>query len=569
MVMRMLKLLRVLFVGSALVSLLGCSTTKSLPSNDTPLEETNTEPISETVEASTVEEAPVSEEELMNRWVHLEGPEGKYVGVGTDRLYATNLSGKKPKRTVIVAVIDSGIDIEHEDLRNVIWVNEDEVPGNNIDDDQNGFIDDRNGWNFIGGPNGEQVSYDTFEVTRELVRLRSEFNEVDVALLSEEKRKEYEYYQNVISAYEEERVEMANILENVDGFVSILMAANSIMSDLLGKTDYTIEDVQDVESDREEVQQAKSILMYFDGLGISREQVMKEREKIQGYLEKGLNPDFDPRHIVGDNYEDPHERVYGNNLVEGPDAQHGTHVAGIIAAQRNNGIGADGIANNVQIMPIRAVPNGDERDKDIANAIRYAVDNGAHIINMSFGKGFSPYKAVVDEAVIYAEENNVLIVKASGNDAENNDEVESYPSRMLTREERGAENWIEVGASNWESMDALAASFSNYGKKNVDLFAPGVQIFSSVPDNQYELLDGTSMAAPVVSGVAALIMGYYPTLTAVEVKDILVDSAVSFSDEEVLLPGSEDQFVAFGSLSRTGGIANAYHALKLAEERSK
>ena len=509
-----------------------------------------------------------AEEALKQRWMHVQGEMGAYNGVDTDRAYAEQLEGMQPKRTVVVAVIDSGIDIEHEDLKDVLWTNTDEVAGNGVDDDNNGYIDDVHGWNFIGGPNGEQISEDTFEVTREFARLSEKYADVDESALTGADKEEYAYYQEIVTAFEEEKAEMAGLLSNIDNALGVWQAAHGIMSDFLGNPDYSTEAVTNVQTTREDVLRAKDIILYFASLDLEREQVAKERDKIEVYLTKGLNPEFDPRSLVGDDYNNSAERIYGNNSVEGPDAQHGTHVAGIIAASRGNGVGMDGVANAVEIMTIRAVPNGDERDKDVANAIRYAADNGAHVINMSFGKGFSPQKYAVDEAILYAESKNVLMVHAAGNDAENNDETLHFPVPQIDSGET-VESWIEVGASNWESIESLAANFSNYGQESVDVFAPGVDIYSTTPDNSYASLGGTSMAAPVVSGIAALIMAYYPEFSSVEVKNIIIDSAVSFKGQEVLLPGTEEEEVIdFGRLSRSGAIVNAYEAIKMAGERS-
>jgi subtilisin family serine protease len=281
-------------------------------------------------------------------------------------------------------------------------------------------------------------------------------------------------------------------------------------------------------------------------------------------MQYGLNPAYNARTIVGDDYSNTAQRGYGNLDVMGPDAKHGTHVAGIIGAVRDASAGVGGIAPSVKVMMVRAVPDGDERDKDIANAIRYAVDNGAKVINMSFGKAFSPQKAVVDSAVRYADSHGVLMVHAAGNDAENSDEKPSYPTPKYIGGGR-AENWIEVGASSWKSGDALVAPFSNYGKTLVDVFAPGVDILSTVPGG-YERDSGTSMAAPVVTGLAALLMDYFPNLSAAEVKRIILASAVRHSDQPVQKPGGGA--ARFGDLSATGGVVNAYNAIKMAQEQA-
>lgn len=544
--------------------LAGCSAGKevttpaSVPANPPP-----SMPAAEPAE--TAAEA-VSEEERLNHWMHLTGDDGAYVGIGTRRAYTTLLENRQPKQTVVVAVIDSGVDIAHEDIN--VWTNTDEQAGNGIDDDKNGYVDDTHGWNFIGGPSGENVYYDTFEVTREYARLKGQFEGVSAEALDAAGRAELAYFEEIRAAYNDEVRQMTEIYNNINAAAGMFDAANGIMKDFLDKDAFTLDEVKDVVSSREDVQQAQAILLYFDQLDLTQEQLLDERATFEGYLQKGLNPDFDPRAVVGDDYSDSDEQYYGNNDVTGPDAFHGTHVAGIIGAKRGNAIGIEGIADAVEIMAVRAVPKGDERDKDIANAIRYAVDNGADIINMSFGKGFSPQKEVVDAAIAYAAANDVLMVHAAGNDGESNDSTMNFPTPILMDEAGEVDPWLEVGASSWEGPQKLAASFSNFGDQNVDVFAPGVDIYSTTPGNKYKHSDGTSMAAPVVSGLAALIMAYYPEFSANEVKEILMSSVASYADQMVTQPGTESTLIAFGELSRTGGIINAYEALRLAEERA-
>jgi cell wall-associated protease len=278
----------------------------------------------------------------------------------------------------------------------------------------------------------------------------------------------------------------------------------------------------------------------------------------------GYNLEFDSRKIVGDNYSDVYEKNYGNNDVKGPDPNHGSHVAGIIAASRNNNLGIKGIADHVKIMSVRAVPNsGDERDKDVANAIIYAVDNGAKIINMSFGKGFSPEKEAVDKAVKYAEQNGVLLVHAAGNDGKDSDVNKNFPERFYLNSKE-AKNWVEVGASSWGTGQDFVADFSNYGKKSVSFFAPGVEIYSTTPDNTYKNESGTSMASPSTAGVAAILMSYFPEFTAAEIKDILIGSARKFDHLKVKEPGGKQE-VEFNELSLSGGLINAYEAVKMAQ----
>jgi subtilisin family serine protease len=319
--------------------------------------------------------------------------------------------------------------------------------------------------------------------------------------------------------------------------------------------------VKAIQPKNQQEDRAKELFLRLAEAGISPQDVADAKEEFTSRMQYGLNPSYNPRAIVGDDYMNTAQRGYGNADVMGPDAKHGTHVAGIIGAVRGNGVGVDGIAPAVKIMMVRAVPDGDERDKDIANAIRYAVDNGAQVINMSFGKAFSPQKSAVDEAVRYADAHGVLMVHAAGNDAENSDMKPSFPTPVYLSGGR-AQNWIEVGASSWKGGDSLVASFSNYSHTLVDVFAPGVDILSTVPGGNYERLSGTSMASPVVAGLAALLMDYFPKLTGADVKRIIIESAAHYPDQSVERPGGGS--VKFGELSATGGIVNAYQAVKMA-----
>lgn len=508
----------------------------------------------------------------------------KLQGVSADKTYNTLLKGK-PSRTVVVAVIDSGVDIEHEDLKSVIWVNEDEIPGNGIDDDKNGYIDDVHGWNFIGGKEGN-VDADTYEVTREYKRLKDKYENFDEKKLNKKNRDEYAYWQRVKTKYErdfkfnkeqyDQYAEQLTIYTNA--FLTIKYC-DSILTKKLGAP-VSKSSLASIESTNDTINFAKQTLTrilesiegdievneFVDELGYYLDQLQEGVDHYRVAVEYGYSLDFDSRSIVGDNPDDPYEKGYGNNDVKGPDARHGTHVAGIIAADRNNDLGIRGIADNVRIMSVRAVPNGDERDKDVANAIIYAVDNGAHIINMSFGKSFSPQKEAVDKAVKYAESKGVLMIHAAGNDGRDLDKEENFPTRKYLKSGQ-ATAWVEVGASSWGAEQDFVASFSNYGKRSVDVFAPGVQIYSTVPDNGYENLQGTSMASPATAGVAAIIMSYFPELTASQVSDILKKSTRKFDGLKVNKPGSGDE-VPFNQLSTSGGLVNAYEAVKLAAEVS-
>jgi subtilisin family serine protease len=297
--------------------------------------------------------------------------------------------------------------------------------------------------------------------------------------------------------------------------------------------------------------------------GLTEARINRVLDAYTAQLEYNYNENFEPRSIVGDDYSNQTEKIYGNNDVIGPDSSHGTHVAGSIAANRDNNIGIKGVATNVKIMAIRVVPNGDERDKDVANAIRYAVDNGARIINMSFGKSYSPHKKVVDEAVRHAQKNGVLLVHAAGNSNQNNDTAPNFPNRKDLANKSEFSNWLEIGASGFEKGLNLPAEFSNYGKKSVDLFAPGVDILSTTPDNKYDTYSGTSMASPSTAGALALALSYNPSLNAEELRALILDTSRRYPKLQVNLPGTETP-VLFSSLSLTGTIVDVYEAVKAA-----
>jgi subtilisin family serine protease len=477
-------------------------------------------------------------------------------GLSVHRAYEA-LDGRTPARTVVVAVIDSGVDVTHEDLEGRVWTNEDEVPGNGVDDDGNGYVDDVHGWNFIGGADGRNVEHDTFELAREVARLRREAAAPDAPPETRARLAELE------AELEAERAEYEEMLATLEGINPLVQRADALVRQHLGLAEgdaYTTENLEAIQSSDPDLLQARDLLLYLAANGLTAADVQDQLEQIEVRLTYGLDPNFDPRGIVGDDYDDPADRFYGNPDVAGPDPSHGTAVAGVIAAARGNGVGIDGVAPRVLVMPVRTVPNGDERDKDVANAIRYAVDNGAQVINMSFGKGYSPQKPWVDEAVRYAEERGVLLVHASGNDGADIDVEPNFPNRLVAGGPEAA-NWVEVGASRWD--DALAAEFSNYGQTRVDVFAPGAHIYSLAPGDDYATNDGTSLAAPLVSGVAALLLAYFPDLTPADVRAILLDSVVRH-DAAVARPGTGEP-VGFDTLSVTGGIVNAYEAVRAAE----
>lgn len=497
-------------------------------------------------------------------WFHLDSTADSFRGVSTNKAY--ELLGNTPSRTIVVGVIDSGVDIDHEDLKSVIWTNEKEIAGNGVDDDKNGYVDDTHGWNFIGGKDGKNVNEDTYELTREYVRLKKKFE--GMKKIRRKDKEEHKYYEEVKQEYEKKATELKDQYNDFKKFAEIYKIANNLIKTQLGKEgEITAEDLENINATDEMVKQSKAVLAYALENNITEKYLEDAEEYFNKGLKFGYNTEFDPRPIVGDNYQNLEEKGYGNSDVKGPDASHGTHVSGIIAADRGNNLGIEGIADNVKIMPIRAVPNGDERDKDIANAIYYAVDNGAQVINMSFGKDYSPNKEAVDKAVKYAESKGVLLIHAAGNDGENLDKERNFPSKKLQKSNGVAANWLEIGASSWGDNTNFVGNFSNYGKQSVDLFAPGVDIYSTKPDQKYENENGTSMAAPVVSGVAALLMSHFPDLSADQIKDIIVKSVVKYPDAKVNKPGGDKgESTSFEELSATGGIVNALEAVKMAQQ---
>lgn len=507
----------------------------------------------------------IAQDSAPKNWFHLDPATDNYPGINTKGTYQDLLKGRT-STTVVVAVIDSGVDYNHEDLKDIMWVNEDEIPNNGIDDDNNGYIDDINGWNFIGGKDGNIV-HDALEVTRLVGHYNKKFAGKDSTNISKKDRKKYKEYMRMKKDVDSER---AKFEQQSMGF---MVFANSLetLQKATGKKEFTMEDLKKIEDNSDATKQAIEMIGSYMEKGYSAADLQEQVDGATDYFNTRINhyynPDYNPRDIVGDDYSDSDQRNYGNNDVQGPGANHGTHVSGIIAAVRNNDIGLDGIADNVRIMSVRCVPDGDERDKDVANSIRYAVDNGAQIINMSFGKSESWDKDAVDRAVKYAQKNDVLLVHASGNDGSNNDLGRNFPNDKYAKKgwfrPKKSKVWIEVGALNWKGGENLAASFSNYGKENVDVFAPGTQIYSTVVGDKYDSYPGTSMAAPMVAGVAALLRSYFPELTAKQVKEIIMSTATPVKTK-VIKPGTKDENVSFSELSVSGGSLNAYQAVKKA-----
>lgn len=494
-------------------------------------------------------------------WQNLDLAKDNIFGVSTELAYK-QLRSMKP-RPVIVAVIDNGFDINHQDLLGSFWVNRNEKPGNKLDDDGNGYIDDIHGWNFLGS-GSENVQYDNAELTRIVRRDSIKYSRFDSLSMPAIDSLHYKVYLKNKKILEDKYADARNRLISLTAFREHFeIAVQRTGKEKPDTSDFRKLSVDSVISER------------FKEIAISgiREQsgfdnfhrFMMELVK-RSYIEANYhyNIKYDPRFIIGDDYVNAKDRLYGNSDIKGQDAGHGTHIAGIIAANRLNQIGIKGVANHARIMAIRAIPDGDERDKDIASAIIYAVNNGAKIINMSFGKYYSWDKAAVDDAVQYAMNNDVLIIHAAGNENKNIDTIPHFPYCVYQNGNGKAEAWIEVGATGWQDTDRLKAPFSNYGQTTVDVFAPGVLINSTIADSRYGSQSGTSMAAPVVAGVAALIRSYYPKLTAMQVKDIILKSVTKVTQSVVVGSPGNETLIAFSQLCVSGGVVNAYEALKLA-----
>jgi subtilisin family serine protease len=489
----------------------------------------------------------LSEPELQ-RWSHLDLAKDSIPGMSVDKAYAELLKGKKAVK-VIVGVVDSGVDIEHEDLKDVVWTNKKEIAGNGIDDDKNGYIDDIHGWNFLG-----DAVHETLEMTR-IVKKGDDGSDM---------------YKRASAAYDEKYGKAMKDKKQVD----FLTDNDKAIQKHLNKENYTIEDLDAMATTDPDLSRSKMVMSrILSNAGPTfRTEIEEYRKYVYGQLDYNLNKEFDGRKVLGDDPEDIKKTKYGNNVVYGPDkeeALHGTHVAGIIAQVRGNNLGGDGIADNVEIMAVRAVPDGDEYDKDIALAIRYAVDNGAKVINGSFGKSYSPHKKWVFDAIKYAEKKDVLFVHAAGNDGQNIDldENANFPNDSEDNKKEFASNVLTVGALNDKYGENVIAGFSNYGSFNVDVFAPGDEIYASIPNNKYKYLQGTSMASPNAAGVAALIRSYYPKLSAKQVKQIIMDSGTPLPSQVVL--GETEIPKAASSSSKSGKMVNAYNALLLAEKMAK
>lgn len=484
------------------------------------------------------------------------------IGVSANKVYSEYENQKTS--TVIVAVIDNGVDVEHEDLKNNIWVNKGEIPNNHIDDDGNGYVDDIHGWNFLGNAEGEMIEGTTLESTRIYVELNPKFKDLTEDQINKEDQNSYHLYNEVKKDVENSVNEASKNLEYFNQILSIWNTAETILYNYTKTEDVNQKILDTITSTDEKVLMSVNFFNKVIEDNVEKQSLIDAKKHFETQLEYNYNTTLSIREKYHIPLNDTSKHFYGNGTVYTQNSDHGTHVAGIIGAEHNE-IGIDGVAIDVKIMALRAVPDGDEYDLDVANAIRYAVDNGAKVINCSFGKKYSPLQYYVNDAIKYAAENNVLIIKAAGNSSENIDIDVHYPTdKKENKKTPFANNVITVGASSNKADLLLPAEFSNYGKRNVDVFAPGVDINSSVPGNKYRVMSGTSMASPVVAGCAALILSYHPELSASQVKEIILKSGTNYKKMEVYLParGSEASETKFKKLSNTGSVVDVYNALQ-------
>ena len=538
-------------LGLAVV-LSGCSTTKNLHSVVVPEG-------SATAVTTPAKKGTMTEEEIQ-QWPHADIYQDSIPGMSLDKAYA--FVADKKGTTVILGVIDSGIDINHEDLKDNVWTNADEVAGNAKDDDNNGYIDDIHGWNFLGGEN--QSTPEILEVTRIYRMLKGKYDGKSIADMQASEKDGFRYYQKVKTDYEKRIVKADKDYEQYNKTMMYIIDSDKETAQKLGKSDYTIADINTLD----EADRNPFLMQILSGGG----SIVEIKEYYQGAVDhygkvkKMYDIYFVTRTATGDDAYDIEDVPYGNGYTIGSltDEMHGTHVSGIAMATRNNGKGMNGVSKNVKLLSVRTVPDGDEYDKDVALAIRYAVDNGAMVINMSFGKSYSPNEEWVYDALKYAASKDVLLVHAAGNDHKNIDKSDNFPTDSPDKVNEIVDNVITIGAMTRNYNEDLVASFSNYGKLNVDVFAPGLEIYSTIPNNEYRSIQGTSMAAPEVAGIATMIRSYYPQLSASQVKHILMNSGIKV-DLNVKLPGGDGKLVPFSDLSVSGRVVNAYNALLMAD----
>jgi subtilisin family serine protease len=528
----------------------------------------------------------IKQDSLLNNWFQKDYLQDGLPGISLDKWYKQNKRIPKTNE-IIVAVIDTKIDLKHEDLENQIWINTKEIANNGIDDDSNGFIDDLNGWNFLGYSNGDYIKWGNNEFVRIIRKWAQVFKDKTAAQLSKNELNQFKEYERAQLKFGTETKFYKNWLRSLQYLIQVYPLVKDTLKYYFPKEDYTNQQLDSLyqkhkindksfRSRRDDNDKDLGALIDYMRVSLGSNQntlkdIKDQESQLNSIVNECLNLEFNERHFINDDVfvAKGNNEITNTTKKEHTIENHSTLVSGIIAADRTNDIGIKGVAPHTKIMPLVICSNADEHDNDIAAAIRYAVDNGAKVINMSFGKEFSLYKNRVIDAYKYAEKHDVLLVHAAGNNSFNVDENPYYPSDVdYENPDEVVDNFITVGSISQKIDSNFVSEFSNYGKKNVDLFAPGDKIYTTTAGNSYAYDSGTSLAAPMVSGTAAMIWSYYPKLTAKEVKQIILESGTAY-DIEVLVPGGEGKKVKFSELSKSGKVLNVYDAMELAKKVSK
>lgn len=544
-----------------------------------------------------------SKKETLNNWQNLSPEKDGIYGADVNGAYDF-LKGKKSKKKVTVALIGTGIDVEHEDLQGSLWINPKEKP-NGRDDNKNGKIDDINGWNYLGNAQGEVLEKARTFADREYLRLKDKYSRIQhygdkyVVVSDDEKellevappenKPEFDYFNRVVR----KESAIGSKYSSIELMKVSRIYANGLTDKLKAKfPDKEHFSYQDFGSmiDRNDTDTLRMLGMTMISVAFMI-QPQATWDKVLDYLNNFQPPlllkdyqkieqmnNFDDRTLIGDDPYKITDTKYGNNILLAENSGEGTSYAGIIGAKRSNDMGLDGIADNVQIMTLRTTPSeGEAYPKDVALAIRYAVDNGADIIQMYASASITPFGEQgdwINDALMYAESKGVLIVQPVASKSIDMDKYPYYPRKEITPAKK-LSNMITVAASDKKGSPVPD---SNFGIKSLDLYAPGKDIYSCYTGNTYREESGSEVAASTVTGVAALIKSYYPDLTAMQIRDIIINNVTDRSGEEVekqslnMDQGNakmiKDLFL-FEDLCASSGILNAAKAVEAASKLSK
>lgn len=511
------------------------------------------------------------------------------------------LKDKKIKKRPVVAIIGTGLDIEHEDLKDAIWKNPKEKKINGKDNDKNGYIDDIHGWNFLGGKDGTVMEKTMEEGDREFIRLFDKgygkyfydgenfyqmINDKKTKVPAPDNMNEYRYYVNRVLS--ESRIagsyggyQLSYLIRDYGKHFDRMMRAKYPNQELTQK-EFGI--CYDPKAAKRDSLSEVAFMIYIMGFTVSQtdswdvvhnaiksgDQITMAKEEYEKAMQQYGNDGR--KEIVGDNYLDLNDYKYGNNVLLTSDAFAGTMLGGIIAANRENDWGMNGIMDKAELMTLRVKANeGEPYLKDVVLAIRYAVDNHADIIMLPQQATLYPdnQKKWVDEALKYAESKGVLVVVPTREYSVDMAKMEFYPNRWMTGEKE-LTNLMIVASSDKNGNPSMS---SNYGAKEVDLFAPGTDVYSSYTGDTYQKASGAGLAAAATVGVAALIKAYYPELSGSQIRNLLIKSVTSRADAEVEKGirvkdrVTQDLFL-FGDLCLSKGILNAYNAVIAADKMS-